>query len=123
MILNHRVFRDLEPLCWYHSESGGLTSARSKAATPVVPIVLDPEYIRKNCPAVHRYKLERYLSRLALSYAHRYANMNDFNMVSELLNRHPLMKKYRWGYFKLRVKMGLPALIPLVRRTKGAKHV
>jgi len=117
-MFNHKVYRILEPLVWYHSEVSQLGPALGKEQ-PLQTFLTDPDPIRMKCPPEHRELLEQFLAGFALAKAHECAAGNgNASYVDYLLDAFPLMKKYRWEYAKLRLKMTLPELIPVIRYLK-----
>ncbi len=119
IMLNHKIFRILEPLAWYHSEVSELGPGR-RTVHPLEPFLTDPDPIRASCPKENRQLLEKFLAGTALATAHECAVGNgNKNDLRYLLRKFPLMKKFRWEYAKLRVKMRLPGLIPVVRSIKN----
>ncbi len=119
IMLNHKVLRILEPLVWYHCEVSELGPGR-RTVHPLEPFLTDPAPIRASCPKENRQLLEKFLAGAALATAHEYAVGNgNRNDLRYLLRNFPLMKKFRWEYAKLRVKMRLPGLVPVVRSIKN----
>jgi len=106
LLLNHKMYRIIEPLAWYHTETFGLDSIRPEPR-PVRPFLIDPEPIRENCPHPFREVLERYLAWHALGAAREYANVNDLATASSLMRRFPLMRKNRRKYAKLLIRISL----------------
>jgi len=117
LLFNHKIYRMMEPLMWYHTETFGV-SIIEKPHKPLVPILSDPEPIRANCPEVYREALERYLASLALNYAHDYANSDDISVAVQLVRQFPLMKEWLWKYIKLMVKINLPRLNTIIQEYK-----
>ena len=118
VMFNHKVYRILEPLVWYHSEVSQLGPALGKKQ-PLQTFLTEPDPIRISCPPEHRELLEQFLAGFALAKAHECAAGNgNASYLDYLLDEFPLMKKYRWEYAKLRLKMILPELIPAIRYLK-----
>lgn len=59
--LNHRAYRSLVPLVWYHSENSELWLG-SKDVLPPEPLLTDPEPLRNQCPTAYRPMLENWLT-------------------------------------------------------------
>jgi amino acid adenylation domain-containing protein len=71
LLLNKRVYRDLRPLFWYHSENSELEMWSRASTTPIWPFLTDPEPLRQSCPPAYREALEgmlRYAASLNYSY-------------------------------------------------------
>ncbi len=117
LLFNHKIYRMMEPLMWYHSETVGISTIEGKTK-PLVPILTDPEPIRANCPEVYREALERYLASLALNYAHEYVNSNGRSTAVYLVRQFPLMKEWLWKYIKLKIKITFPTLNTIIKRYK-----
>lgn len=123
LMFNHKIYRIMEPLLWYHSEASELGPGR-KNTHPLDAFLADPDPIRKNCRAEFRELLERYFTLYALATAHEFAAGSDniYNL-HYLLEEFPKMKKYRLEYMKLRLKMFLPELVPIVRYAKNIVRI
>lgn len=104
MLLNHKIFRIMRPLAWYHSETSGISSIGS-GPRPLIPILTDPEPIRMHCPQIFCEILEQYLAIHALGYAMEYTDANDVSTALSLVRQFPLIKKYRKKYAKLQIKI------------------
>lgn len=119
VMFNHKAFRILEPLVWYHSEVSQLGPGR-ETQQPLQTFLTDPDPIRLNCPKENRELLERFLAGFALATAHECAAGNgNIDDLRYLLKAFPLMKRFRWEYAKLRLKMRMPEFIPFFRWLKG----
>jgi glycosyltransferase involved in cell wall biosynthesis len=117
LVLNHKMYRIIEPLALYHTETFGISSIDA-GPRPLIPILADPEPIRKNCPETFREVLERYLASHALGYAQEYADANDPSTALSLIRRFPLMRKNRRKYAKLLIKISLAKVYVLTCRLK-----
>ena len=118
VMFNHKVFRILKPLVWYHCEVSQLGPGRV-GDEPLQSFLTDPEPIRKSCPEQNRDLLEQFLARFALATAHEFtAGNGSIDSVHYLLDNFPLMKEYRLEYAKLRLKMLFPQAVRLVRSVK-----
>jgi glycosyltransferase involved in cell wall biosynthesis len=106
LLLNHKMYRMMDPLARYHTETIGLDSNRPKPR-PVRPFLVDPEPIRENCPHPFREVLEQYLAWHALGTAWEYADVNNFSTSLSLMRRFPLMRKNRGKYIKLLFRVSL----------------
>lgn len=122
VMFNHQVYRILEPLVWYHSEASGLGPGRT-TSQPLQTFLTAPRPIRMNCPEEYRGLLEQFLASFALATAHEYAAArNNTDKLHYLLKAFPLMKRFRWEYAKLRLKMSIPELIPIIRYIKSCSN-
>jgi len=117
LLLNHKIYRIMEPLMWYHTEAFGISTIKA-FPKPLVPILTDPEPIQANCPEVYREALEQYLASLALYSAHEYSNSNGRSTAVYLVRQYPLMKKWLWKYIKLRIKIAFPMLNTIIKKYK-----
>jgi glycosyltransferase involved in cell wall biosynthesis len=114
IMFNHKICRILEPLSWFHSEVSEYGLGR-ETDRPLDPFLTDTEAIRSNCPEDYRDLLETWLARYALSIAHRCIISNSRAHLSYLVETFPLMRRFRFEYFKLKLKMLFPILIPYLR--------
>ncbi|OQA02587.1 MAG: putative glycosyltransferase EpsH [Planctomycetes bacterium ADurb.Bin401] len=114
IMFNHSIYRILEPLWWFHNEASELHTNHS-ASTMLQPIYTDVDSIRKNCPAKFSQLLEKLLAQNALQHAHENLFHGHVQNAKYLLEHFPSMKKYPWGYIKLRTKMTFPGILPLIR--------
>lgn len=118
LAINHKIYRIMEPLSWYHHEASDLTKGGT-LCNPIGPIFTDPDPIRSNCSAEYRSLLERWLAQQALVIAHRHAINGMAEDARYLMRTYSLMKTWRWEYTKLKIKLVMPGLISLVRSLKG----
>ncbi len=112
LLLNHKMYRILEPLAWYHSETLGVSTIGARLR-PLPPILIDTDPLRKNCPQPFREVLEWYLASHALGYALEYANNHDLTTASSLMHQFPLMRRLRRKYIKLLIKISLGKVFTL----------
>ncbi len=121
VMFNHKVFLILEPLVWYHSEASGLGPGRR--SRPLQTFLTDPDPIRINCPGEYRRLLEQFLASFALAAAHECAAAQDnIDKLHYLLKAFPLMRRFRWEYAKLKLKISIPELIPIIRYIKSCSN-
>ncbi|MCU0914606.1 MAG: glycosyltransferase [Planctomycetes bacterium] len=118
VLFGHEIYRLLEPLVWYHLEASEL-GVGPKSQRPLEPVLTDPEPIRRRCPPERRTLLEQWLAQFALATAHELAALGDVTRAAWLRERFPRMKKYRWEYGKLALKLAAPSLIPRLRGIKS----
>jgi hypothetical protein len=118
VLLGHDIYRLLEPLVWYHIESSEL-GVGPKSQRPLEPVLTDPEPLRRRCPPERRALLECWLAQFALATAHQLAVLGDVPRAAWLRETFPLMKKQRWEYGKLWIKLAAPSLIPRLRGLKN----
>jgi glycosyltransferase involved in cell wall biosynthesis len=122
VLLKYKIFRDVAPLYWYHTENSELASNR-KLSIPLLPFLADPDLIRKNCPAEYRATLERFLSYVAALNFPIMIWQNNLDAAKYLQKQYPMMKDFSgfsiWSnIIKLKIKIALPWLIPYVRTFK-----
>jgi glycosyltransferase involved in cell wall biosynthesis len=118
IMFNHRIYRNLQPLAWYHCENSQLGLSSGKAGYPLEPVFIDTEPLRKNCPAEYLPILQRWLANHALRAVRLNIDLADRYKAYYLLHSFPLIKKWKWEYCKLKVKMLLTQLIPYIRFLK-----
>jgi len=121
VLFGHEVYRLLEPLVWYHLEASEL-GVGPKSRRALEPVLTDPEPIRRRCRPEQRDLLERWLAQFALATAHELAALGDVTRAAWLRETFPLMKKRRWEYGKLWLKLAAPSLIPRLRRVKNLRR-
>jgi hypothetical protein len=118
VVFGHDIYRLLEPLVWYHIEASEL-GVGPKNRRPLEPVLTDPDPIRRHCPAERQALLEQWLAQFALATAHELAGLGDVARAAWLVEAFPLMKRQRWEYLKLRIKLAAPSLVPRVRDVKS----
>jgi glycosyltransferase involved in cell wall biosynthesis len=118
IMFNHKIYRILKPLWWFHHEASELGNNGNNA---IHPFFTDLDPIKENCPQYLHDLLEKLLTQFALHYANENVFYGRRNNAEFLINNFPLMKKQKWNYFKLRTKMIFPKLIPIVRNLKHNK--
>lgn len=118
IMFNHKLYRISEPLAWYHTEDSQLGLSCKKSFYPIEPCLLDVEPLKKNCPAEYENLLQRWLAIHALRAAFLHAELGNRENVSYLLNNFPLIRKWRWQFFKLKFKLMFPELVPYLRNLK-----
>jgi len=104
LLFNHQLYQIVEPLVWYHTETGGLSSLGG-GVRPVNPALTDPEPIRESCPPAFRSVLEDYLASHALAYAVEYAQAGQLSTSRDLILRFPAMKKNKRKFLTLLLLM------------------
>lgn len=129
VLLNYRVYLESEPLMWYHSENaelcmhymheGAANWNALRKARPMVPLLADPERLRKDCPRAYRSLLEHYLAYEALSEGQTRTSVGDFKTAEKLRQQFPQMSSFRYEYAKLQLKLALPATTRWVNRVKA----
>jgi glycosyltransferase involved in cell wall biosynthesis len=118
VVFGHDIYRLMEPLVWYHIEASVLGTG-PKSERPLEPVFTDPDPIRCHCPESRRALLERWLAAHALATAHELAARGDVARASWLVEAFPSMRQWRREFLKLRIKLAVPALVPLVHGVKG----
>ncbi len=86
--LNYKIYRDPEPLFWWHTEASEI-SAYHRKIIPPWPMLTDPEPLRQECPIVYRHILESFLAYLALIAAYRCLQVGDRATAQHLLRDYP----------------------------------
>jgi glycosyltransferase involved in cell wall biosynthesis len=123
VLLKYKIYRDTTPLFWYHTEDSEREGPNRRSQLPLLPFLLDPEPIRKNCPADYRQTLERFLHHVALMYLPIMVSRGNMSAARYLLQNFPTMKylgmkDLRWWIIRQRIKLAWPWLIPYVRTVK-----
>jgi GT2 family glycosyltransferase len=90
VILHYPIYRDPQPLVWYHSEASDLSVFRRHC--PPWPMLQDPHPIRQGCPPAYRPVLENILTSYAQIAAYRAATQGDFQTIVQLLQQFPLVR-------------------------------
>lgn len=122
ILLNHKMYRIMEPLFWLHSEASELGMG-AKSLHPLEPVLTNPQLIRERCPREYRTILELWLAQYALLTAHELALSGDLAKALYLKSAFPLMKSFGWEYVKLRFKLVAPSLIPFFRCVKKTLRI
>lgn len=113
----HEIYWIPEPLVWYHIEASEL-GVGPKTGRALEPVLTDPEPIRRNCPPDRRERLELWLAQFALATAHELAAQGDASRAMWLAEAFPAMRRLRWEFAKLRIKLAVPGLAPQIRKFK-----
>jgi len=122
VLLNHKIYRDPTPLMVHHTEASKLRLGARTGVCPPRPMLTDPQPVRRSCPPEYRELLERYLTYYALRAYHNHLATGDTVTCVSFLHEFPLMKKWRWEYAKLRIKVFCPPLHRLIIRVKAFFH-
>ncbi len=85
IVLNEKIYRNPTPVMIWHRESSELSTGR-RSQYPMIPILSDPEPIRKNCPAQYRDLLEGYLKHVAHLHARRFLKYGEGQIVRDLID-------------------------------------
>lgn len=135
--LNHWVYRNPEPMMWFHSEASELGSARM-GFHPVRPILLDPDPVRKSCPSSHKRLLENMLGYYAIltacdcinrteeeAFAYdimsRYSTEEGLEEKLDLLKRDTL-RRLRWVKVRRAIHR-IPWLNAAIKKIKSGKNL
>lgn len=114
IILHYPIYRDFEPLMWYHTEASDLAVWRQTC--PPWPMLLEPGPIRAHCPASHQDLLEQLLANYALIAAYRCATQGELEMARTLLNQYPRAQASASRIWRIRLEMLISA-VPNLRRS------
>lgn len=115
LLLNHQMYRILEPLAWYHTETLGICiSSLGIGLRSLPPILTDPDPVRENCNQPFREVLEWYLASHALGFSQEYANANDLSIALNLVRRFPLMRKFRRKFAQLLIRISLAKVVAVL---------
>ena len=111
IFLNHAIYRILDPLVWYHSESSELGIGR-KSTPPLKPILTDSAVLYKSCPQEYVKLLDRCLSCYALKAACQQARTGNTKVANKLLKDFPAVNTLGWDHVRARIYI---SLMPLFR--------
>ena len=114
VILNYPIYRDLQPLMWYHTEASDL--AVWHQVRPPWPMLLEPDPIRRSCPDSYRPILENIFNTYAAIAAYRATTVEDLAMVNRLFEAFPDARQQMFQDWRKRVDY-LIANVPNLRRT------
>ena len=114
VILNYPIYRDLQPLMWYHTEASDL--AVWNQVRPPWPMLLEPEPIRRSCPEEYRPILESILNTYAAIAAYRATTVEDLTTANQLFEAFPDARQQMFQDWRKRVDY-LIANVPNLRRT------
>ncbi len=117
VMLNHKIYRILKPLWWFHSESSDIV-IKNPAYQELHPFLTDIMPLKQNCPPEYHKLLDRWLALFALWLAHECARESQRAKARYLIKQFPLMKKHFLEYSKLKLKIEIPVLIPIVKTIK-----
>ncbi len=121
VILNYPIYRDLQPLMWYHTEASDL--AIWKQVRPPWPMLVEPDPIRRNCPEHYRPLLESIFNTYAAIAAYRATTTEDLATANQLFEAFPDARKQMFYDWRKRVDY-LIANVPNLRRTlKEVKEI
>ncbi len=93
VMLNYPIYRDPEPMVWYHTECSEL-GVWNREHCPVWPMLLDPTAIRRSCPVEYRLLLEQYFAQYAILAARRLAQAGEQRQASQILKAFPLSNSF-----------------------------
>jgi hypothetical protein len=128
VMLAYPLYRDPEPLIWYHTECSEL-GVWNREHCPIWPMLLDPEPLRQHCPADYQPILEQYLAHYAILAARRLAQQSNptgqgkanRETARQLLEKFPLSRAFGSEYHKANLEILLanfPELRALLGRAK-----
>jgi len=119
ILFGHKFYRNEAPLAWYHCEASELGLSSSRKSFPIEPSLSDVEPLYGSCPPQYRAVLNRWLGIHALRAVHLNIELADMAKADQLIKAFPVIRRRRWEYFKIRMKMLCPGTIPYVRRLKA----
>ncbi len=108
ILLNYHIYINDEPLLIYHIQASSLTKKRKtyEDIHTFKPLILNPDFIRKNCPEKLMPLLENYLNHLAFFECCGLINILNIETVRRIRKMYPGMLKYgRKNYFKKYIKI------------------
>ncbi|MEM6256035.1 MAG: glycosyltransferase [Cyanobacteria bacterium P01_D01_bin.156] len=120
IILNYPIYRDLQPLMWYHTEASDL--AIWNHIRPPWPMLLEPEPIRNNCPQNYRPILESILITYATIAAYRATTAEDLATVHQLFSIFPEARTQMFKDWRRRIDYLIANVPNLRRQLKGIKN-
>jgi hypothetical protein len=119
ILLNHAIYRHMEPLAHYHTEDSELGIGARIGSLPLEPAMTDPAPIRAACPQALHETLELWLAQQALRAAFIQLGRGDAANAAVLLRSFPAMRGLGGDYLKLRLRLASPTLWDAMRRLVG----
>jgi Glycosyl transferase family 2 len=93
ILLHYPIYRDWQPLMWYHTEASDL-AVWQRQHCPPWPMLLDPEPIRAHCPPPYQPLLETLLANYAVMAAYRSATQGNRVLAQQLLQQFPKTRDF-----------------------------
>lgn len=116
ILVNHPIYRHLEPLAHYHMEDSELGIGGRRGELPLEPVFTDPEPVRAVCPPLLRRTFELWLAEHAITAAFLQLERGSPEKAAWLVRRFPTMTAWPADYLKLRARMASPGLWRLLKR-------
>ena len=117
VMLNEKIYRNLEPLAWYHTEDAELGMGHRTTDYPLEPCFTDPDQLYRNCHKEYRPILERWLAIHAIPALHWNIDVTkNMGHVKYLLDSFPMIKQQRYQYLKIKAKISFPRLYRFLRK-------
>jgi glycosyltransferase involved in cell wall biosynthesis len=110
VLLNHVIYRHMEPLAHYHTEDSELGIGGRKGALPLEPVLTHPTKVRASAPPELKDVLELWLARHATRAAFMQLDRGGAANAAWLLRSFPLIRTWPTEYLKLRIRMLSPTL-------------
>lgn len=109
LLLRHEVYFDPSPLTLRYEDASELALGH-QSARPIEPFLLDPEDLRRDCPAAMRDLLEKVLASRALKTAAVYGYWGETSRARQLFEEFgSLGRDWRLPYYWAGLVAGTPA--------------
>lgn len=116
ILLNHAIYRHMEPLAHYHTEDSDLGIGAREGRLPLEPIMTRPAPIRAACPPQLADTLELWLAQHAARVAFMQLDRGDRDNAAWLMREFPRIRDWRSDHLKLRLRLTSPALWSFARQ-------
>jgi glycosyltransferase involved in cell wall biosynthesis len=124
ILLNCKIYRDIKPLHWYHTENSELYGPNRNFNYTLFPFLQNPGPIRKSCPQEYFPTLEQLFGLAAALDFSTMATQCDLRQMRYLLKEFPLLTEWKkdWPihFVKAGIKLAFPFLKPLLKVARGS---
>ena len=119
IVLNHPIYRHLEPLGRYHTEDSELGVSGRKGSLPLEPVFTQPEQLRAVCPPPLAPVLELWLGGHAIHAAFAQLDREQPEGARWLLATFKRTKSWPLDYAKIMLRLAWPKTWQRVRRLRA----
>lgn len=110
IMLNHSIYRHMEPLAHYHTEDSELGIGGRRGPLPLEPVLTHAQRIRAVAPPELKTTLELWLAKHAARAAFMQIERGDLAKARWLLHEFPLIREFAGDYWKLKARLALPTV-------------